>query len=136
MAKKKSGKSKTAAAREVIESIDAETEADRFQERMSARMANLGGSVQKAFNFVAILAFIEAISKICADMNSSRFARRVARAKVRARSRMTAQLRQHMGNGMSWDDAESIIDAIKADAKADREGMERLFEESLTPLAL
>lgn len=131
---KKRAKKTVAEKREIIESIDAETEADRFQVRMSARIADLGGSVQRAFNFVALLAFIEAIMEICADINPSRFARRVARARVRARSRMTKQYREHMGNDISWDDAESIVDAIKADAQADRKGMERLFEESRKPM--
>lgn len=136
MAKKREKKkTSVAVAREVIESIDAETEADRFQVRMSKRIAKYGGSVQRAFNFVALLAFIEAIVALCADINPSRFARRVARARVRARSKMTAQYREHMGNDTSWDDAESIIDTIKADAKADKEGMERLFEELRTPMA-
>lgn len=134
MGKKRAKKKTVAEKRELIESIDAETEADRFQARMSARIAKHGGSVQRAFNFVALLAFIEAIAKICADMNPSRFARRVARARVRARSRMTAQYREHMGNDVSWDDAESIIDTIKADAQANKKGMERLFTELRTPM--
>lgn len=136
MSKKRAKKKTVAEKRELIESIDAETEADRFQVRMSARIAKYGGSVQRAFNFIALIAFIEAIAALCADINPSRFARRVARARVRARSRMTSQYRQHMGNDISWDDAESIIDAIKADAQKDKKGMERLFKELRTPMAM